>query len=121
MNWDDIQDLERRVLMDGESLVLTDELRDILRLRAAEVALPAPATEQSLQAEATARVLLEEIARRIREGSVRLGRATSQAYKHQQAGDNEAARRVLEAILDVEVVPHYRDVAQIQLEALDEE
>ncbi|MCY1002489.1 DUSAM domain-containing protein [Myxococcus sp. MISCRS1] len=120
MNWDDVRDLEHRVLKNGEALILTDELRDILRTRAAEVALPMTATEQSLQTEATARELLEEIARRIREGSVRLSRAMSRAYKHQQAGDMQAARRLLEGVLDVEVVPHYRDLAQVQLEALDD-
>ncbi|MFY1829113.1 DUSAM domain-containing protein [Myxococcus fulvus] len=121
MNWDDIHDLERRVLKGGEELVLTDELRETLRVRAAEVALPAPATEQALQTEATARVLLEEIARRIREGSLRLGRALIQANKHQQAGNTQAARRLLEDVLDVEVVPLYRDQAQIRLETLDDD
>ncbi|WP_255653895.1 DUSAM domain-containing protein [Myxococcus sp. XM-1-1-1] len=121
MNWDDIHDLERRVLKGGEELVLTDELRDTLRVRAAEVALPASATEQALQTDATARVLLEEIARRIREGSLRLGRVLIQANKYQQAGNPEAARRLLEDVLDVEVVPLYRDQAQIRLETLDDE
>ncbi|WP_083968856.1 DUF2379 family protein [Hyalangium minutum] len=63
----------------------------------------------------TAATLLGEIRRRIDEGSHRLGRAQTRAYRLRDAGDLDGARRQMEKVLAVEVVPHYRRIAESEL------
>lgn len=120
LNWDDLRELARRVFDEGQPLVLTDEVRATLRRCAPQVAITPEAAEQALRSELSATALLEEIARRIREGSHRLSRALSQTYRLQQSGDLESARQPMLDLLAVEVVPHYREIAQSQLKALDD-
>lgn len=121
LNWDDLRELARRTAESGNPLVLTDEVRAILRRCAPQVAIAPEAAEQALLDERSATALLEEIARRIREGSHRLSRALTQAYRLQQSGDLEAARQPVLDVLAVEVVPHYREIAQTQLKALEDD
>lgn len=68
----------------------------------------------------TATSLLREIRRRITEGSHRLSRALHQMYSLRDAQDLAGARQQMRDLLAVEVVPHYRDIAEGQLERLDE-
>ncbi|NOK33761.1 DUSAM domain-containing protein [Corallococcus exercitus] len=119
LNWDDVRDLSRRVSA-GEAFTLTAESRAILQRTGPQVGIPAADVERALQGEASAATLLTEVARRIRDGSNRLSRALSEATRRQEASDVDGARQVLRDILKDEVVPLYRDIAQVQLEALDE-
>ncbi|MBN8230656.1 DUSAM domain-containing protein [Corallococcus macrosporus] len=119
LNWDDVRDLSRRVSA-GEPFTLTAESRAILQRTGPQVGIPVADVQQAIQSEAGAATLLTEIARRIRDGSNRLSRALSEVTKRQEAGDMDGARQVLRDIVEDEVVPLYRDIAQIQLEALDE-
>ncbi|WP_163993897.1 DUSAM domain-containing protein [Pyxidicoccus caerfyrddinensis] len=120
LNWNDVRDLARRV-SEGETFSLTDEVRAILRRTAPQVAIPPDAAEQALQQEASAAALLDEIARRIRDGSRRLSRTLAGVDRLQSAGDVEGARKLLREVLAVEVVPHYRRITQTHLDALDDE
>ncbi|WP_434347864.1 DUSAM domain-containing protein [Myxococcus virescens] len=119
-SWNQIWELNHRVTDLGEPLALTDETRALLRDTAAEVAIGPEEAASALQGDVSAAALLKEIAKRIRVGSRRLSRALIEARKHEEAGDRDAARAPLLALLDVEVVPLYREQAQIQLDALDE-
>ncbi|RKG61838.1 DUSAM domain-containing protein [Corallococcus sp. AB011P] len=119
LNWDDVRDLSRRVSA-GEPFTLTAESRSILQRTGPQVGIPAADVERALQSEASAATLLTEIARRIRDGSHRLSRALSEATRLQETSNMAGARQVLRAIVEDEVVPLYRDIAQVQLEALDE-
>ncbi|RKH60268.1 DUSAM domain-containing protein [Corallococcus aberystwythensis] len=119
LNWDDVRDLSRRVSA-GEPFMLTAESRAILQRTGPQVGIPAADVERALQVESSAATLLTEIARRIRDGSYRLSRALSEATRRQEASDMDGARQVLRDIVEEEVVPLYRDIAQIQLETLDE-
>lgn len=120
LNWDDVRGLAKQVLEEGNPLILTDQVRTILRRTAREVAIDAEQAEQALQTVEAATDLLRKMARRIRDGSYRLSRALTQMYSLRDAGDLEGARQQLRDVLAVEVVPHYRDIAEDALEALDD-
>jgi DUSAM domain-containing protein len=62
--------------------------------------------------------LLGEIQRRIRDGSNRLADALHQVYRLRDSGDLEGARRLMEDLLEIEVVPLYREQAELLLEEL---
>jgi DUSAM domain-containing protein len=119
--WDAIWELNRRVTDLGQPFVLTDETRALLRGTAPDVAITPEEAERELQSDASAAELLKEIAKRIRVGSRRLSRAIVESDRLQQAGDTEGARKPLLDVFAVEVVPHYREVAQTHLDALDGE
>ena len=57
----------------------------------------------------------DRIRQRIRDGSNRLADALHQAYRLRDKGDLEGARRLMEDLLKVEVVPLYREQAEILL------
>ncbi|WNZ59182.1 DUSAM domain-containing protein [Myxococcus sp. MxC21-1] len=118
--WHEIRELNRRVTDLVEPLVLTDENRALLTNTASEVAIAPQEVTEALQDDVSAAALLKEIAKRIRVGSRRLSRAITEAIKHQEAGDLDAARTPFLELLNVEVVPFYRELAQVQLDALDE-
>ncbi|WP_225408306.1 DUSAM domain-containing protein [Stigmatella hybrida] len=120
LNWNDVRELGRRVLEEGGPLLLSDEVRAILRRTAREVAIDANEAEQALRAEPEATALLKEMTRRIRDGSHRLSRALAQMYRLRDAGDLEGARQQMREVLAVEVVPHYRAIAETSLESLDD-
>ncbi|AEI67882.1 hypothetical protein LILAB_30005 [Corallococcus macrosporus] len=103
----------------GEPFALTDELRALLRGTASEVAITPGEVAQALQDDASAAALLKEIAKRIRVGSRRLSRALTEANKRREEGDLEGARAPLQELLEREVVPFYRELAQLELDALD--
>lgn len=116
-DWYPIRMLDNRV-QQGEPLVLTDEVCSLLRRSAPTVALSEAEAEAALTTSESAAVLLHDIRRRITEGSRRLSRGLHQMYRLRDAGDIEGARQQMREILAVEVVPHYRDIAEGQLESL---
>jgi DUSAM domain-containing protein len=119
IDWDDIRALAQAVLERGEPLMLTDEVRALVRRSANEVALGRRETEEALREVSSTTTLLAEIRRRIRDGSNRLMDATLHAYRLRDAGDFEGARKQLEAVLAEEEVPFYREQARRALEDID--
>lgn len=118
-DWEAVRELEA-ALHRGQSLELTDDVLDLLRRAAQQVALADSETLQGLRSPSDAATLVTEIRRRIREGSRRLSRAIVDSDRRKKAGDIQGARQLLVDLLAVEVVPLYRQSAQAQLEGLDE-
>ena len=74
----------------------------------------------ALASEGSAAALIHRIDARVHEGSRRLSAALNRMYRLRDSGDVEGARQQMRDVLAVEVVPHYRDIAEGQLERLDE-
>ncbi len=119
IDWNPIRALAQRVLTQGEALELTEETRALLRKSAREVAISPEDAEDALRSPSTATTLLQEVRQRIRDGSNRLMQALDRAYTLREAGDLEGARREMEAVLAVEVVPLYRSQAMDVLEDIN--
>jgi DUSAM domain-containing protein len=64
--------------------------------------------------------LLHSMRRRITDGSNRIMDALHLMYRLEERGDLDGARQQMRDVLAVEVVPHYRDIAEGQLERLSE-
>ncbi|HZI08111.1 MAG TPA: DUF2379 family protein, partial [Archangium sp.] len=75
--------------------------------------------ESALRSLSTATTLLQEVRRRIHDGSWRLSRARDRAYDLRDAGDLDAARQQMRDVLAVEIVPQYRRMAEEVLRGLD--
>ncbi|MBN9683434.1 MULTISPECIES: DUSAM domain-containing protein [unclassified Corallococcus] len=118
INWDEVRALAARVEA-GEALALTADVRELLLRTAREVAIPEPDAQAAVQDAAAATALLREARSRIREGSMRLARTRMLAGDLAKAGDRAGARKLLEDLLAVEVVPLYRELAELELEDLD--
>ncbi|MFP2904109.1 DUSAM domain-containing protein [Pyxidicoccus sp. 3LFB2] len=118
--WDAIRSLGRRVLEGDAPLELTADVRALLLRTAREVAISDAHALHALETDAGARGLLRETIRRISEGSRRLTGALSRMYDHQRAGDYDRARQEMRDVLAVEVVPFYRELAQDQLDDMDD-
>jgi DUSAM domain-containing protein len=116
--WRRVEQLSTNVLEQATSLQLDEDTRTVLRGGARLVSISAEDTEDALREVSTATTLLREIRRRLRDGSRRLGKAMSQTEALRDQGDIAGARRGLEEALAVEVVPHYREQLEIQLEYL---
>lgn len=116
-DWNEIWELDHQV-QQGKALVLTDEVRALLRRTAPTVAISATELEAALGNVESATVLLQKIQARIRDGSRRLSRALHRMYSLRDTRDLEGARQVMHDLLAVEVVPHYRDIAKGQLRKL---
>lgn len=117
-DWDELRALAQQVLERGAALELTDATSSLLRRTAQQVAISRADAEASLRSLSTATLLLREIRRRIRDGSNRLSDALHQAYRLRDQGDLKGARRLMEDLLQIEVVPLYREQAEILLEEL---
>ncbi len=115
LDWEPIRALGLRIIERGEPLEISDEVRALLQRSAEEVALSPEDVASALRSVLTAATLLREITRRIDEGSQRLGRAQTRAYRLRDAGDLDGACRQMEKVLAVEVVPHYRRIAESEL------
>lgn len=117
-DWNRLVELHDR-LQRGEHVTLdSEEVLSLVRRVAQDVAIRTEVTEQELRAPPRTASLIREIRRRIREGSRRLGSALLEAYRLQESGDLKGARKVLEDLLAVEVVPLYRSTAQSELDDL---
>ncbi|ABF90506.1 hypothetical protein MXAN_0767 [Myxococcus xanthus DK 1622] len=121
LDWDPIRALARRVLRNGEPLMLTIEVRELLARTAREVGLSQADATSALASDTSALELLRECSRRISEGSSRMVNALHRMYQHKRAGDLDSARQEMRDVLAAEEVPHYRAVAQGQLNLLDDE
>ena len=119
IDWNPIRALAQQVLTRGEALELTEEIRALLRKSALEVAIRSEDAEAALRSPSTATTLLREIRQRIRDGSNRLMQALERAYTQREAGDLEGARKEMEGVLAVEVVPLYRSQAMAVLEDIN--
>lgn len=115
LDWEPLRALGKQVLERGEPLELTDEVRTLLQRSAEEVALAPEDAATALRSVPTATALLGEITRRIREGSDRFWKAEHRASRLLDAGDLDGVCRLMEKVLAVEVVPHYRRIAESQL------
>jgi DUSAM domain-containing protein len=118
INWDRIRELAQRVLERSEPLELSDDTRALLLKSAQEVAINERDAEDALRSLPNATTLLREIRQRIGEGSRRLSRARRQANELRDKGDFNGAQQLMCDLLNVEVVPLYREQAEIALENL---
>lgn len=118
INWNRIRDLARRVLERNEPLEVSDDTRALLLKSAQEVAISQQDAEDALRSLPTATTLLREIRQRILEGSRRLSRARDRVEELQEKGDLNGAQQVIRDLLTVEVVPLYREQAEILLDEL---
>lgn len=114
-DWNQIWVLDNRVAQ-GQPLEFTADVLDLLRRIAPTVAIGATEADVALSSEGSTTALLQEIAARIRDGSHRLSRALNRAHRRRERGDLRGARKSLEDLLAVEVVPFYREQAEKQLE-----
>lgn len=115
--WHQIRELDNRVA-GGEPLELTADVRDLLLHTAATVAISDAEVEEAIADVVRATALLREMRKRIRVGSDRLGDAQLAVYDRQDAGDFDGARKQMEDVLAVEVVPSYREKAEHALKEL---
>lgn len=118
-DWYPIRMLDNRV-QQGEALELTDDVRALLLRTAPTVAISEAEAEAALAKVESATVLLHEMRRRITEGSNRIMDALHRMYRLEEKGDMDGARQQMRDVLAVEVVPEYRDIAEGQLERLDD-
>jgi DUSAM domain-containing protein len=118
-DWDELRALAQKVLDRGTPLELTDETRSLLTRTAQQVAISQQEAEAALHSLSTATTLLREIRQRIREGGIRYGDALHRAYRLRDKGDLNGARQQMRDVLSVEVVPFYRERAEMALEDMD--
>ncbi|SEM22896.1 DUSAM domain-containing protein [Stigmatella aurantiaca] len=119
IDWDPIRALSQRVLEQKEPLVLTSDVRALLRRSAREVAIPAKDAEKALRSIPTAVTLLRKIKSRIWGGSWRLIDAERRADRLRDAGNLKGAREQIVQVLAVETVPLYRKHAKNALARID--
>ncbi|WP_224240258.1 DUSAM domain-containing protein [Hyalangium gracile] len=117
--WNQLWELENR-LQQGEVLKLTPEVCDLLQHAAPTVAISRAEAETALASVEGTTVLLRGIRARVRDGSHRLSDALHRMYRLRDAGDLDGARQQMRDLLAVEVVPLYREIAEGQLDRLDE-
>jgi DUSAM domain-containing protein len=118
-DWNQVWELNQRVQR-GEALELTEEVRELLRRTGPTVALSSAQVEAALERVESATALIQGIDSRVHDGSRRLSAALNRMYCLRDSGDIEGARQQMRDVLAVEVVPHYRDIAEGQLERLDD-
>ncbi|WP_309896551.1 DUSAM domain-containing protein [Archangium sp.] len=118
-DWDELRALARQVLDRDAPLEITDETRALLTRTAQQVAIRPQDAEDALRSASTATTLLREIRQRIRDGGIRYGDALHRAYRLRDKGDLDGARQQMRDVLSVEVVPFYRERAEMALEDMD--
>lgn len=119
VDWQQIRMLDDRVQR-GEPLELTADVRELLRRTAPTVAISNAEAERALSHTGSAIVLLQQIRHRADDGTRRLMRALDAMYRLLKKGDIGGARQQMQDVLAVEVVPHIREMAESELEKLDE-
>jgi DUSAM domain-containing protein len=117
-DWEELRTLAQDVLENGAPLELNDQIRTLLSRTAQQVAISQQDAEDALRSLSTATTLLREIRQRIRGGSHRRGDSLDRAYRLRDKGDYDGAQQVMRDVLAVEVVPFYREQAEITLENL---
>ncbi|MDY7231925.1 DUSAM domain-containing protein [Hyalangium rubrum] len=116
--WHEIRVLDTRV-QQGQAFALTEDVRALLLRSAPTVAISVAEAEEALATVESATALLRKIRERIREGSNRIGDALFRMHEFQDAGDLKGARQEMRHVLTVEVVPHYREIAEGELAKLN--
>jgi DUSAM domain-containing protein len=119
-DWDRVLGLYAR-LERNELIELDADTRELCRRVARDVALSNDNQESALLTPAGAETLVREMRRRIFEGSRRLSRALVDSDRRKKAGDLAGARELLEAVLAVEVVPLYREIAKTVLDYVEDQ
>jgi DUSAM domain-containing protein len=99
-------------------LDLTEDVRDPLLRSAFTVAISDAEATSALAHVETATALLRKIREQIRKGSNRIGDALFRMYELLDAGNLAGARQRMRDVLAVEVVPHYREIAEGELAKL---
>jgi DUSAM domain-containing protein len=117
--WHQIRELDNRAAR-GEPLELSERVRVLLLRAAPTVAVESADAEAALASIESATALLRKIRERVREGSNRINNALLRMYSLQDAGDLEGARQQMRDVLAVEVVPFYREIAEGEIEKLDD-
>lgn len=118
-DWYRVRMLDNRV-QQGEALVLDDEVRELLRRTAHTVAIREAEAESALASVESATALVQEMRRRMDEGSNRIMDALHRMYRLEEKGDMAGACQQMRDVLAVERVPHIRDIAAGELERLAE-
>jgi DUSAM domain-containing protein len=118
-DWDRVLGLYA-ALVRNEAINLDADTRALCCRVARDVAISHDDAERALLTQAETETLVREMRRRIFEGSRRLSRALVDSARRKKAGDVAGARTVLEGVLAVEVVPLYREQAEIALEHVDD-
>ncbi|WP_224240419.1 DUSAM domain-containing protein [Hyalangium gracile] len=117
--WNQLWGIEHRINQ-GEGLVLTDNMRDLLLRAAPTVAISEAEARAALDNVENATRLLLKIRERMRDGSNRIMDALYRTGQLRKKGDREGARQQMRDVLAVESVPHYRKIAEGQLAELDD-
>lgn len=117
--WHQIRELDNRVAR-GEPLELSERVRDLLLRAAPTVAIESTDAVAALAGPESATALLRKLRERVREGSNRINNALLRMYALQDAGDLEGARQQMQDVLAVEGVPLYREIAEGEIEKLDD-
>jgi DUSAM domain-containing protein len=117
-DWEELRTLAQDVLENSAPLEFTDETRALLLRTAQQVAISQRDAEDALRSLPTALTLLQEINRRIHDGSHRLGDALDRAGELQKKGDLDGAQQIMRDLLAVEVVPLYREHAEVLFDEL---
>jgi len=115
---DDVWVLSLNVLQNAAPLELNDETRALLLRTAQQVAMSQQDAEDALLSLPSATALLREIRQRIRDGSRRISKAENRVEELQEKGDLNGAQQVIRDLLAVEVIPIYREHAEILLNEL---
>ncbi|HSP80062.1 MAG TPA: DUSAM domain-containing protein [Myxococcaceae bacterium] len=118
-DWDRVLELYAGIER-NEAIELNADVRDLCRRVARDVAISDDDAKSALLTPTGAETLVREMRSRIFEGSRRLSRALVDSDRRKKAGDVTGAREVLERVLAVEVVPLYREQAQIALDYVDD-
>jgi DUSAM domain-containing protein len=118
-DWHQVRVLDNRV-QQGAALELTTDVRELLRRAAPTVAISEAEAEAALASVESATTLLREVRRRITEGSNRLMDALHRMYRLEERGDMDGARQEMRDVLAREHVPSYREIAEEQLERLED-
>lgn len=117
--WNQLWELEQQVHQGG-ALELTGDVRDLLLRAAPTVAFGEAEAMAALLSVEGAIEFLGKIRARVREGSRRLGNALHRMYRLQEQGKLDEARQQMRDLLSVEVVPLYREIAEGELEKMEE-
>lgn len=118
-DWDQVRVLVHRI-QQGRPLVPGEPLREFLQHTAPTVAISDAEAASALTSVEAAEALLKTMLERIRDGEHRITQALYQMMSKRDAGDLAGARKALEAVLAVEVVPRYRQMAEENLAGLAE-
>lgn len=93
-DWDAVKDLSRRIT-DPVQPFLTADTRTLIQATAQDVGISPGDTTRALQDDASAAVLVREIASRITHGSRRLSRTLVEVDRRRDAGEVDEARQLL--------------------------